>query len=432
MSYKNKYLKYKSKYLHLKKLQRGGAVPQPEEQQKINESLKNMSMSDLVSFDLNDVNKNIKTTVLQRHRLDNSYLKNLTVLEDMGSGQFGSAKKLLVNNDIKKGDQTLPKDTIVLGKYIQFTPENQGDILSQLENEIFAYSTISLTDCNLPKLYGYFDSIVENGKTYYLMLVQFTEGDNMLNTIMKNNLSLSNQNDINQLTKWINDIENTLNCLHKYDISHRDVKLDNVIITPDNRAVLIDYGLTCRFLTFCSRKHYKSYTSPLKVDMLYSDHQFITTEKTNDFYAVGILILDALSKMKEYIGNYPEKILFSDVVSNNDEPYGTIMNFIGKVYREYPNIKPLTDKAFEYIKNGTPEDQRKISLSLTSSGTGSQVSAAEIKDAYVGVFSAPMNKSGESLGRSGEYKSLSASSFPSLKLSDEYKSLSRSIDSFRK
>ena len=211
MSYKNKYLKYKSKYIHLKQIQSGG---NPALQQQVDTSVKNMSLDELVNFDLENINKNIKTNVLERNKLDNSYLPFLTPLNELGSGHFASTKKIQITDDIKKGDQIiLPKDSIVLGKYIEFISDNQAEVLSHLENEITAYSTISLTDCNLPKLYGYFDHVLTDNKTYYLMLVEFTEGDNMLNTIMKTNMSLKNQIDIDNLSKWVYEIENTLKCL---------------------------------------------------------------------------------------------------------------------------------------------------------------------------------------------------------------------------
>ena len=100
---------------------------------------------------------------------------------------------------------------------------------------------------------------------------------------------------------WINQIEQTLNCLHQYNITHRDVKLDNVIIRSNEDrsqdAVLVDYGLTCKFLTFCSKKYYRTYTSPLKYEMMKSDTSTLEVEKKNDIYSLGILSLDALSLM---------------------------------------------------------------------------------------------------------------------------------------
>ena len=42
---------------------------------------------------------------------------------------------------------------------------------------------------------------------------------------------------------WISSLARALACAHEAGIIHRDVKPSNIRVTPDNRAMLLDFGL---------------------------------------------------------------------------------------------------------------------------------------------------------------------------------------------
>ena len=382
MSYYHKYQKYKQKYLNYKKSElRGGVITS----QDIINSLKDMSLPDLINLDLESVNREIKTMITVSYRLSPDNLTKLEIIENIGQGAFGETKKMRVSNDIVKDNQTiLPKDSIILGKYIKVSRENPLDALQQMENEIIAYTNISLANCGLPKLYGYFESVPLANQTdyYYLILIDFISGKNMFNEIIDTKMRLDNNDDIQKLFIWINQIEQTLNCLHQYNITHRDVKLDNVIIRSNEDrsqdAVLVDYGLTCKFLTFCSKKYYRTYTSPLKYEMMKSDTSTLEVEKKNDIYSLGILSLDALSLMysNTTIGKATLNDLFNIKLqeslcpSYKPDKLKEINSFIDKLQSEYKLSSDFKSQILMYINKGLPAQQIVISTEKVSTSPG--------------------------------------------------------------
>lgn len=361
MSFKSKYYKYKNKYLNLVKIIQHGGVLESDIIDIINKS----ELPEIISFNLDNIGKHVREIVLNSVKIDSNQLSKLVIVEDIGSGSFGQTKKLQsIDNIYKDSTIVIPKDTIILGKYIKVDKENVQKSFNIIVAEIMAHSLVTISQCNLTQLYGYFENIKLSETDldiYYLILSEFVDGTNMLNELANNNYSINNQQHIDILMKWINDIDTSLKCLHDKGIMHRDVKIDNIIIRKDNnRAVLIDYGLSCKYLSSCPQKYFSNYTSPLKKKTMQNNTKTIEIEMANDFYSLGILILDALSKMIELRNDYPNKKLFSEKLTTpQGEKYDfmqhqniEINNFNNKLKYKYPNIKPILDIVFNYIKKG--------------------------------------------------------------------------------
>lgn len=82
---------------------------------------------------------------------------------------------------------------------------------------------------NLPTVFD-----VCSCEEYLLVLEGYIEGETLASIIEKNELNPKNT------VTYMLDICNALDFLHKRNIVHRDVKPSNIIITPENKAVLID------------------------------------------------------------------------------------------------------------------------------------------------------------------------------------------------
>jgi serine/threonine protein kinase len=90
---------------------------------------------------------------------------------------------------------------------------------------------------NLPQVYDAFDA---NGRFYLVM--QLIEGQNLLQLLRSRGCPCSEQ----EVITWLLPVMRVLQELHSHNppIIHRDIKPGNIIVTPNQTAVLVDFGLT--------------------------------------------------------------------------------------------------------------------------------------------------------------------------------------------
>jgi serine/threonine protein kinase len=90
---------------------------------------------------------------------------------------------------------------------------------------------------HLPQVYDAFES---NGRFYLVM--QLIEGVTLLQLLKQRGRPCSEQ----EVLAWLLPIVHVLNELHSRNpaVIHRDIKPGNIIVTPDQTAVLVDFGLT--------------------------------------------------------------------------------------------------------------------------------------------------------------------------------------------
>src|SRR6266700_452902 len=90
---------------------------------------------------------------------------------------------------------------------------------------------------HLPQIY---DAFGANGRFYLMM--QMLEGENLLQLLKTHGQPYSQE----EVIAWLLPIMEVLQELHSRTsaVIHRDIKPGNIILTPDQTAVLIDFGLT--------------------------------------------------------------------------------------------------------------------------------------------------------------------------------------------
>ena len=96
----------------------------------------------------------------------------------------------------------------------------------------------NLSHPNLPRVTDHF--IIPNQGQYLVM--DFIEGQDLSSLLQANGHPLS----IDAVMPWIMQVSDALSYMHTQTqpIIHRDIKPENIKITPDGRAVLVDFGIS--------------------------------------------------------------------------------------------------------------------------------------------------------------------------------------------
>jgi serine/threonine protein kinase len=143
------------------------------------------------------------------------------VTGQLGSGGFGS---VVSARDVQSG-HTLALKELVRGS---------GASLERFKHEFRALS--DLHHENIVQLEALFE---HEGRWYIAM--ELVEGADLLRFVRS-----GEQPDVERLRRAFLGVARGLDALHQTGFAHRDVKPENVLVTPEGRAVLIDFGLAAR------------------------------------------------------------------------------------------------------------------------------------------------------------------------------------------
>ena len=119
----------------------------------------------------------------------------------------------------------------------EMVPQSDLDphTLAQLRHQFQQEATV-LARLDHPHLVRVTDFFEEGGNTYLVM--DFVEGENLADRIEREGPLPEPQ-----VLKWADQLLDALAYCHAEGVLHRDVKPQNVILRPDGRAVLVDFGL---------------------------------------------------------------------------------------------------------------------------------------------------------------------------------------------
>ncbi len=129
------------------------------------------------------------------------------------------------------GDVYLARD-MRLGNRQVVVKENRGGDANQFQIEAALLSQLSHP--NLPRVSHYF---IEPNKSQYLVM-DYIEGQNLHDIVQQNGIL-----DESIAVAWIQQILSGVGYLHANRVIHRDIKPQNIIITLQNQAVLVDFGI---------------------------------------------------------------------------------------------------------------------------------------------------------------------------------------------
>ncbi len=164
-------------------------------------------------------------------------------------------------------------------------PELLAQLRQQFESEAQVLATLVH-----PYLVRVTDYFVWHENQYLVM--DFVEGEDLATRIVREGAQSEPE-----LRLWMAQLLEALDYCHKKGVLHRDIKPQNIIITPENRAVLVDFGLVK--LWDPNDPHTKTvmrgagtpeYAPPEQYD-LGSGH----TDPRSDVYALGATLYHAIT-----------------------------------------------------------------------------------------------------------------------------------------
>lgn len=114
--------------------------------------------------------------------------------------------------------------------------------------------------------------------------------------------------------EWFKEITSALDCVHKADLIHRDLKIDNVMLRSDGVLALTDYGVSKRILLDAGF---------LKADELHCSPHYVSPElvageecsKASDIYSLGVIFYELLMGSKPFSSNSATELMMQHVMA---------------------------------------------------------------------------------------------------------------------
>ncbi|MBN1921956.1 MAG: protein kinase [Anaerolineae bacterium] len=168
-------------------------------------------------------------------------------------------------------------------------PGTEPALLERLREQFYQEATV-LARLSHPYLVRVTDFFLEGPNAYLVM--DFVQGES-LDGIIKHQGALPEV----QVLTWAEQLLDALEYCHEQGIIHRDIKPQNVIIRPDGRAILVDFGLVKlwnptdpRTQTVMRGLGTPEYAPPEQYDTQ-SGH----TDPRSDIYSLGATLYHALT-----------------------------------------------------------------------------------------------------------------------------------------
>ena len=158
-----------------------------------------------------------------------------------------------------------------------------------------------------------FIPVADKSRPYLVM--EFIEGET-LNDLMMRSGRLPEA----EVVRIAGVVCEALDYLHRQGIAHRDIKPENIILCPDGRYRLIDFGLACtartRRLTFAKLSSVMGtpdYIAPERAQGKRGDHR-------SDVYSLGAILYQMVTGVPPFEGENPFVVMNARLISDPPSP----------------------------------------------------------------------------------------------------------------
>lgn len=273
----------------------------------------------------------------------------------------------------KAHDDVLSCYVTVKNNYLQGDKDDESMSLEFKEELSNAFKSEARLLANIrhpmiPRVIDYFEEV----GTHYLVM-DFIEGDDLLQQLEKRGRRPFNIEDV---AIWADNLLEILEKLHSNDppIIHRDIKPDNIKISPQNTVVLLDFGLakgsagTMSYVTTTWITGASQWSPPEQV--IDDETNKIEIDCQSDLYALAATLWTLLTGKLPPRANNRERAL----LKNEKDPLELASKFNSHVSTA---ISEILNKAMEIEKKNRFKSAKEMRLALTAAFDIPRVAAEE-------------------------------------------------------
>lgn len=242
--------------------------------------------------------------------------------EYLGSGAFKS---------VYRAENTETGEVVALG----FPHQQDDEGVAELEKEFATGSMVEHP--NIMRVFG-----LERHEGLAILITEYLEGETLRQRLQRDGRFAAEA-----AVKWIGMICQGLSCAHQHRILHRDLKPDNIFITSDGQAKLLDFGIA-RLLT---RTSARASTRVGTTDYMAPEQFNGAAGMSSDLWALGVTFYELLAGTRPFTGEtgkvihqimhdrYDEQPLFDAAVDRR------IIRVLRKVLQKEPEARyPSADE----------------------------------------------------------------------------------------
>ncbi|MDR1882220.1 MAG: serine/threonine protein kinase [Prevotella sp.] len=278
-----------------------------------------------------------------------------TIERMIGSGGFGITYKA-VQNGLNR--TVCIKEFFLDGKCVRDTKEKTVRLQSvnqevfEKYRQAFVKEAKMLVNLRHPNIVEVLDVFDENNTS--CMVMPFIEGQTLQRLVERNGML-----DYEQAVNYLGQIANAVGYIHTQNILHRDIKPDNIIITPDYHAILIDFGSAREFVQDKTQAHTsiltKCYAPPEQYNAVSRKGSYTDIYSLGAVYYFAMTGKTPLEAATRHIETMPEPgALNTDVT---DDANRTILKAMAmKPENRHQTVDEFLDDLFGHKPSGPIEE----------------------------------------------------------------------------
>lgn len=244
----------------------------------------------------------------------------------IGQGGMG---KVYVASDQRFNSTVAIKETVFEDKNLRKAFEREARLLNSLKHQA------------LPRVSDHFTE----GDGQFLVM-EYIAGEDLAEMMEHRGEAFSLEDVLN----WANQLCDALDYLHSQDIIHRDIKPQNLKLTPSGQIVLLDFGLAKGNPT--DSQHQTAAKSIFGYSRSYASLEQIQgtgTEPRSDLYSLGATLyhlftgippVDALTRAMNVLNGQPDPLIAANLI--NRKVPGGVAEILQKAMALNANERPVS------------------------------------------------------------------------------------------
>jgi serine/threonine protein kinase/tetratricopeptide (TPR) repeat protein len=282
-------------------------------------------------------------------------ISHYKILEKLGEGGMGVVYLV----------QDLKLDRLVALKFLP------GRLTAdEIEKERFIHEAKAASSLNHPNVTTIHEIDEYEGQLFIVM--EYCPGESIKELVEKEELSLKKVLDIGiQICEG-------LTAAHEKDVVHRDVKSENIMITPETRVKIMDFGLaklkgTTKITTTGTTVGTVAYMSPEQA-------QGMSVDRRSDIFSFGVVLYEMITGQLPFKGDHETAVIYS-IVNETPEPLARYKTNVSEGLQRIVS-KALTkesEERYQHIDDlmADLKHERKLLETGTTDVSTSQIIAAQ-------------------------------------------------------